>query len=153
MAIRYPRGGEGKYKLCDSSASSVLSEGRDVTLVAYGTMIENAVEAAEILRKEDVSAEIVKIGRIAPPDFAPVLASLEKTRRIVVPEEVCNHGCLGERLLAAAAGKFKFSSRLINLGDGITVQGSIHELQKNCGLDAEGIARVVRELMTREPEI
>ncbi|NCB52105.1 MAG: 1-deoxy-D-xylulose-5-phosphate synthase [Clostridia bacterium] len=150
VAVRYPRGGEGGYKLCDMNAASVLREGADVTLAAYGIMINNVLEAAERLEKEGISAEVVKLSRICPLDTEPVLASLLKTRRIIVAEDVCAHGCVGERLLAAAAGKSEFASRLINLGEGIAVQGSVPELWKHYGLDVESIARAAGELMARE---
>lgn len=150
VAVRYPRGGEGAYKLCDLSPTSVIREGGDVTIAAYGTLINNALAAARILQVAGIGAEVVKLGRIFPLDPEPAMVSIRKTRRFVAVEDVCAHGCVGERLLAAAAGRFEFSSRLINLGSGIAGQGSVPELQHHFGLDAEGIARTVRELMAQE---
>lgn len=150
VAVRYPRGSEGRYTLCDMSAVSVVREGADVTLAAYGMMINNVLQAAELLEREGVSAEVVKIGRIYPLDPEIVLASIGKTKRLVVAEDVCAHGCVGERLLAAAAGKLEFASKLLNLGGGIAVQGSVPELQKHYGLDAESIVRAVGALTARE---
>ncbi len=68
----------------------------------------------------------------------------------MVAEDVCAHGCVGERLLAAAAGTAVFSAKLLNLGGGIAVHGSGPELQKHYGLAAERIALAVGGLMARE---
>ncbi len=148
VAIRYPRGEEGAYKDWDASPASVIREGSDVTLVAYGIMLNNVIAAADLLKKEGISAEVVRLGRILPLDPAPALVSLEKTRRLVVAEDVCAGGCVGERLLAAAAGRFTFKPLLLNLGDGIVVQGSVPELQAHCGLDAGSIAEGARRLVS-----
>ncbi|HBD85904.1 MAG TPA: 1-deoxy-D-xylulose-5-phosphate synthase, partial [Clostridiales bacterium] len=141
-------GEEGAYKDWDASPASVIREGSDVTLVAYGIMLNNVIAAADLLKKEGISAEVVRLGRILPLDPAPALVSLEKTRRLVVAEDVCAGGCVGERLLAAAAGRFTFKPLLLNLGDGIVVQGSVPELQAHCGLDAGSIAEGARRLVS-----
>lgn len=145
-AVRYPRGGEGRYRDCADAPSSVLREGRDVTIVTYGTLVNSALDAAELLSRDGVEAEVVKLSRLVPPDFGPALASLAKTRRLLAAEEVCAAGCMGERLLAAAAGGTAFSYRLVNLGGGFVTQGSVPQLWKLSGLDAEGLARTAKEL-------
>lgn len=150
VAVRYPRGTEGEYKASDLSASAVVREGTDVTIVAYGAMLNNALEAARLLEQDGVSAEVIKLGRIMPLDPEPVLASLRKTRRFLAAEDVCAHGCVGERLLAAAAGQFTFSAKLLNLGAGIAGHGGVPVLQKHCGLDAAGIAAAAKALTAQE---
>ena len=150
VAIRYPRGGEGIYRGCACEEESVISAGGDVTIVSYGVMIDEAIRAAEILREEGISAEVIKLGRLRPNGFSAVRASVEKTRRLVVTEDVCDFGCIGEQILSALAGETNFTSRLLNLGDGIVPHGSVEELRRVCGIDAEAVARSARELIRGE---
>ena len=66
VAVRYPRGGEGRYLDCTVSAESVVREGGDVTIVCYGTMVNEALAAADRLSGLGISAEIVKLGIVFP---------------------------------------------------------------------------------------
>ena len=146
-AIRYPRGGEGAYRDCRCEEESLLREGCDVTLVSYGVMINEVLGAAARLEEEGISAEVIKLGRIRPNSFAATRASVGKTRRLVVAEDVCDFGCLGEQIRASLAGGTEpFSSRLLNLGDGIVAHGSVEELRRVCGIDADAIVQAARQL-------
>ena len=149
-AVRYPRGGEGVYRGCSCEDESVLSEGADITIVSYGIMINEAIKAAEILRNEGIGAEVIKLGRLRPNDFSAVRASVEKTHHLIVTEDVCDFGSIGEQILSALSGKTSFSQRLLNLGDGIVPHGSVEELRRACGVDSEAVAQSARELMRGE---
>ena len=122
-----------------------------MTLVSYGVMINEALRAAELLKNEGVSAEVIKLGRLRPNSFAAVRSSVKKTRRLIAAEDVCDFGSLGEQILSALAGeKEAFSFRLLNLGDGIVPHGSVEELRRVCGIDAEAIAKNASELCGKE---
>ena len=151
VAIRYPRGGEGRYRDCRSEAESILLEGGDVTIVSYGVMINEAIEAAERLKAEGISAELIKLGRIRPNCFSTVQASVHKTRRLIVVEDVCDFGCVGGQILASlAGGTGEISVRLLNLGDGIVTHGSVDELRRVCGIDAEAVVKNAKELCGKD---
>ena len=151
VAIRYPRGGEGRYRDCRSEAESILLEGGDVTIVSYGVMINEAIEAAERLKAEGISAELIKLGRIRPNSFSTVQASVQKTRRLIVVEDVCDFGCVGGQILASlAGGTGEISARLLNLGDGIVTHGSVDELRRVCGIDAEAVVKNAKELCGKD---
>ena len=147
VALRYPRGSEGEYTDGGADAFKVLREGTDVTIAAYGTMINEAVKAAESLANEGVSAKVVKLGRVLPLNAEPVLAAARETGRLVVAEEVCASGCIGGRILASAGGEAGFKCRLLNLGEGIVGQGGTDKLRSLAGIDAAGIAAAAKELM------
>lgn len=147
VALRYPRGGEGEYTDGGAEAFKILREGTDVTIAAYGTMINEAMKAAESLANEGVSAKVVKLGRVLPLDAEPVLAAARETGRLVVAEEVCASGCIGGRILASAGGEAGFKCRLLNLGEGIVGQGGTDKLRSLAGIDAAGIAAAAKELM------
>lgn len=148
VAVRYPRGGEGAWKgEYVGTAPRVLRAGTDVTIVAYGTMVNQALEAAETLAQRGISAEVVKLGCIRPLDAALVLASVEKTGTLVTAEEVCAAGSVGSRLAAeiARAG-ITARIRLLDLGDGIVPQGSVEELRHLRGIDSGAIAAAAEEI-------
>ena len=150
VAIRYPRGGEGLYTASNTEPESIIREGVALTVAAYGTMINEALAAADLLASEGISCEVVKISRASPLKTDLILASLQKTGSFLMAESVCAPGCLGEKILANAQKKqipLK-GSRLLNLGEGILPQGSVKDLMRTCGLDAAGIARAARELLS-----
>lgn len=136
VAIRYPRGGEGEYTDCTNSA--VLCEGSDITVAAYGTMVNTALELSEKLKSEDISAEVIKICQVKPLDCEAVMTSLRKTGRLIVAEDVCDSGCVGKQLIARAAleGIEVKGAELCNLGGGLVSHGTVLELMFDCGLDA-----------------
>ncbi len=152
VAVRYPRGGEGRYKDCDVHPETVLREGKDLTIVCYGTMVNEALDAADRLALQGISAEIVKLGMVFPNSYEQCLASLKKTRKLLAPEEVCAAGCIGRRILDACAEKqLRLSAaRLLNLGDGIIPHGTVEELRRDYGVDADAIVRCASELNGRD---
>ena len=149
VAVRYPRGGEGRYTDCAISAESVLREGSDLTIVCYGTMVNEALDAADKLALQGISAEIVKLGIVFPNSYEQSLASLKKTKRLLAPEEVCAAGCIGGRILEACAEKqIRLNAgKLLNLGDGIIPHGTVEELRRDYGIDADAIVRSASELL------
>ena len=151
VAIRYPRGGEGTYKACSSNGSECIREGTDITVAAYGLMINSALELAEKLEADGISAEILKINQL-PFDSALACKSLRKTGRLLVPEDVCAAGCVGEQVLAAAAenGIVLKGAELCNLGEGIVTHGTVDELRRDCGLDVDTLYQKAVNLVRGE---
>ena len=150
VAVRYPRGGEGAYrKDMSQTPCALLREGCHVTIAAYGIGINDALDAAAVLETKNISAEVVKISRLWPLEADEVVRSAAKTGCLVVPEDVCRSGCMGEKLLTACseAGVALRGARLINLGDGILENGAPADLRKLTGLDGYGIARTVMEML------
>lgn len=153
VAVRYPRGGEGIYREDRSGEpASVLREGTDVTLVSYGVEINEALKAAELLDAQGVSAEVVKLSLLAPADLSAAAESVRRTGRLVLAEDVCRAGGMGEKLLAALCeeGVPVSGSRRLDLGSGILENGETAELLRKVGLDGEGIARAALEIMHGE---
>ena len=149
VALRYPRGGEGEYKSSNTSAECIIKEGKDVTIVCYGILVNEALKAAKILEEKGISAEIVKLCVLKPNNFELCMASLRKTGRLVFPEETCSSGCMGHKLLSECASKKLALNavRLLNLGEGIVLHGKPSELYRDYKLDGNGIAEVAVELL------
>lgn len=152
VAIRYPRGGEGKYTACNTAPETLLREGRDVTLVCYGIMTNEVLDAAERLAAEGISAEVIKLSMIKPPDFDLVMRSLRKTGKLLISEDVCEAGCAGSRILEEAAINeiHVRAAKLLNLGEGIVPHGTVAELLHDFGLDADGIVSAAMEMMDKD---
>ena len=153
-AVRYPRGGEGRYTDSLMQAENLIREGTDVTVVCYGTMINEVLNAADELQSRGVSAEIIKLGMIAPNSFEQCIGSVRKTGRLLVAEEVCSVGCVGSALLAAisVAGVELKAAELLNLGDGIVRHGTVDELRRETGIDAASIAAAGCEMCRTDTE-
>ena len=148
VAVRYPRGGENGYHENHSDKPTViLREGTDMTLVTYGTLVGEALRAAEQLEQRGIRCEVVKLGRIFPLDSGPVLDSVKKTHRLTVVEEVASRGSVGRDLATQLAALNVWLERviLLNAGDGLVTHGSVSQLWAMLGIDADHIASASEE--------
>jgi len=144
VAIRYPRGREGRYQ--NVPDSDLLLSGTDVTLVSYGETINPVLEAASILQAQGVSAEVLKLRVLKPLDTAELFASLRKTGKLLMVEEINMFGSVYDALCAAILEeKIPVEAQGMNLGDNYTPHGSCDTLRMHAGLDAGGIAAAVME--------
>ena len=150
VAVRYPRGGEGAYQgNCGSAPVSVLTRGADVSIVTYGILTGQALEAAQLLAQEGIMARVVKLNRVAPLHMDAVCTALLGTTRLLVLEDQIMQGCVGQRLAAALLerGAAPERLRLLNIGERLPAQGSVAQLYHGLGLDAAGIAAAAREVL------
>lgn len=151
VAIRYPRGGEGRYTGDSGEAPSViLREGGDITLAGFGLGINDLLDAAEILNENNVNAEVVKLNCITPIDGEVVSESAKKTGTLLVCEDNFTRGSVGRRL-AACLEEGEIRTRLVRLdcGEAFVHHGSVPLLKKELGLDGAGIARRALEVLGR----
>ena len=149
VAVRYPRGSDGRYT--DGLWQNKLQETADLTIVTYGTTINDVMDVSDRLGTEGVSVDVMKLDRIQPLDLTGVISSVKKTGRIVVVEEVAANGCVGESVLSALMQQdVAVKARLLNLGNGIVPHGDLSSLRKLCKLDAEHIYETAKELLQYE---
>ncbi len=80
-----------------------LREGRDVTLVSWGAMVKETLEAADALAREGISAEVIDVATLKPLDMATILTSVEKTGRCVIVHEAAYTGGFGAEIAARLA--------------------------------------------------
>ena len=149
VAVRYPRGSEEEYKAGGVYSSKILETGGDVTIITHGYCINIAVKAAAELRLKGISAEVIKLGRVAPIDFTDILNSTKKTRRVLVLEDVAYSGGVGERIAARLSGERLLMKDVIlmNTGDRYIPCGDIGSLLRYCGIDCESVCRAVERSM------
>ena len=149
VAVRYPRGGEGAFRSDTSDKPIVrLRQGKDVTLLSYGIMIEEALKAADLLAEQGVQAEVIKLNQVSPLDDDMLHGFFEETDTLLVLEDSFVAGCVGQRLAATLAKYGKCPQRLIlkNLGKNFAPAGTVPELWKRFGLDAASVAATVMEV-------
>ena len=147
-AVRFPRGGEGKF-VKDTSEFSIciLSQGRDITLVSYGIMINESIDAAVTLKDHGISVELVKINRLDCFAMETIQASVKKTGRIIVVEDVVHQGGIGQYVLEHLAGEKLVYYKLCNTGDRFLPHGDVQSIYRYCGIDSESIAAAGMEAM------
>ena len=150
VAVRYPRGGEDGYDSdCGDEPVTVLRQGTDAAIVTYGILTGQALRAAELLEKEGVSLRVVKLNRVAPLDGDGICRALDGVKRVVAAEDQLRTGAVGERLGALLLERGADIERyaLRNAGEVLPAQGSTAQLRHVLGLDAEGMAQAVREVL------
>ncbi len=127
----------------------LLREGSDVTIVATGIMVNSALEAAEKLAAEGISAEVINIHTIKPLDEELVIASAKKTGVVVTAEEHSVIGGLGSAVCEALSGKAPTLVHRIGMQDVYGESGSAGELLVKYQLDGEGVYRQVKGFLNK----
>ena len=141
FAIRYPRGSadmtrhiEGSFEL----KNNVISEGKDVNIIAVGTMLNKAIKASEILKEQGIDAKVCSASVLKPFDDSIINSS---DKLIVTLEDNLIRGGFGEYIAA------NYTNRVVNFGwpDKFIEHGDCEYLYKKYGLDAESIAERIRQ--------
>ena len=164
VAVRYPRGGEGEFKDDTSAKALVRLRGAEpqpnddapevgnagkIILLSYGILINHLLEAARKLEAEKISVEVWKLNRIAPLDADELRRAFGGCKLLLVLEDCFRTGCAGERigalLLEAGAAPRKLVLR--NAGSRFVSAGSVPELERVLGLDADGVVKAIREAL------
>lgn len=90
---------EGEYTVPLDKAA-ITREGTDVTVITYGAMVREAIKAADKLEKDGISVEIVDLRTVAPLDVETIIASVEKTGRVVVVQEAQKQAGVGAQVVS-----------------------------------------------------
>ncbi len=122
----------------------LLREGSDVTIVASGITVANALEAAELLAADGISAEVINIHTIKPLDEDIITASAGKTGRVVTVEEHSVIGGLGSAVCDCLSAKCPTKVLKIGMQDVFGESGSAGALVEKYGLDGKGIYASVK---------
>lgn len=125
--------------------ANTLKEGSDVTIIATGLMVGEALEAAEQLAAEGVSAKVINMATIKPLDTAAVLAAAKETGAIVTAEEHSVIGGLGSAVAEAVAEGCPVPVLRVGVQDAFGKSGPAKEVLALYGLTAETIAARAKE--------
>ena len=127
-----------------------LQEGNDVTIVATGHLVWEALQAAEILNEQGISAEVINIHTIKPLDDEAILNSVSKTRCIVTAEEHNILGGLGESVARVLANNNPTPQEFVATQDTFGESGTPEQLMEKYGLNASAICKAALKVIDRK---
>jgi len=130
--------------------ADLLAEGTDVTIIACGHLVWQAIEAAKVLEAKNISCEIINMHTIKPLDENAIIQSVKKTKCVVTAEEHQRNGGLGDAVAQVLALNFPAPMEMIAVNDSFGESGTPAELMKKYGLDATDIVRAVELVLTRK---
>jgi 1-deoxy-D-xylulose-5-phosphate synthase len=154
FTIRYPRG-EGMMPQWRTPLEKIevgkgrkIRNGEDVAILTLGHIGNYAVQSCEILEKEGISAAHYDLRFVKPLDETLLHEVFQKFDKIITVEDGCIQGGMGSAALEFMADH-GYSAKLKRLGipDRVVEHGEQIELHRECGFDAEGIAKTAREMI------
>ena len=131
----------------DLGKADLLRDGSDVTLIASGVCVANALQAAETLAQEGVSARVLNIHTIKPLDEDIILKAARECGKIVTAEEHNVIGGLGEAVCSLLSEKLPTPVRRVGVQDKFGCSGPAWDLLKEYGLDAATICKTAKEML------
>ena len=127
-----------------------LQEGNDVTIVATGHLVWEALEAAKTLNEKGISAEVINIHTIKPLDEAAILKSVAKTGCIVTAEEHNYYGGLGESVARVLTQQHPAPQEFVATNDTFGESGTPAQLMDKYGLNAAAIVAAAEKVLKRK---
>ena len=160
VAIRYPRGGNRSFTGSNwdvaedvqiAGALACHRTGKDVTLITYGTMLDNTMQAAQLLAQQGVEATVLRLMTVAPVPVNEILSNMSQTPHVVVVEEAAAECGVGE-LIAWKLKNLRRDIRVdgMDLGKQYITHGDMNSLYKHYRLDPQSIANYVMEARSHE---
>lgn len=152
VLIRYPRGGEGKNKIEKNDKivlgkSELIKEGKDISIIAIGKMVDRAIEVSNILKEQDIDAEIINVRFLKPLDKETIIKSIEKTKKVVTMEDgILNGGLYTNILDLINRNRSNIENvRIIPIGydDCFVTHGSVDDLEKEMKTDTKSIVEQI----------
>ena len=138
VVIRYPRGGEDekikfdKHDEIKLGKAEILKEGKNISIIAIGNRVANAVELAEKYKKENLDAEVINVRFLKPLDKETIKKSIQKTKKVITIEDGTEIGGLGtaieELIIEEKLGQIEFKKYC--WPDEFITHGSAQELEK-----------------------
>ncbi|MCH7523581.1 MAG: transketolase family protein [Bacteroidetes bacterium] len=127
-----------------------LTDGTDVTIVATGHLVWEALEAAKVLQEKGISAEVINIHTIKPLDDKAILDSVSKTGCIVTAEEHNYLGGLGESVARILAQHNPTPQEFVATNDTFGESGTPAQLMEKYGLNSEAIIKASEKVFKRK---
>ena len=151
IAIRYPRGGNGKYtdSCWDSGKNCVCvhRRGKDITIITYGSIVNNVLEAAEQLSNEGIEATVLRLMSIQPLSAEEIIQKMAPADKVYVVEEIAGNCGIREHIACVLEEKgLDCSVAGIDLGNRYIQHGSVNKLYDYYGLSAEKLAWSIKEV-------
>jgi transketolase len=130
-----------------------INEGKDVTIVATGHLVWEAIEASKELEKIDVSAEVINIHTIKPLDKNIIINSVSKTKCIVTAEEHMLNGGLGDSIAQLLSREIPTPMEMVGVNDTFGESGTPRQLMEKYGLTSTDIVNATKKVVSRKSSI
>ena len=130
--------------------AQVFSPGQDVTIVACGTMVAEALKAAEKLFTDGIDAEVINYSTIKPLDAVTLLKSAQKTGAVITIEEAQINGGLGSAVAEVLGESFPVPLKRMGVRDRFGESGTPEELFEHFGLTAKHIVLEAHQIVKRK---
>lgn len=128
----------------------LFEEGTDVTIIATGHMLWKALEAWDILKEQNISAEIINIHTIKPLDENIILSSVTKTGCVVTAEEHLKNGGLGDAVAQLLSEKMPTPIEFVAMNDCFGESGTPDQLMEKYGLTTQAIVNAAHRSIARK---
>ncbi len=137
---------DSPYKI---GKAQVLCTGDDITIIACGPMVYEALKAALVLQNYSISAEIINCSTIKPIDAETIIISIKKTRRVITVEEAQVIGGLGGAVSELVASRFPVPVVRLGVHDRFGQSGIVQKLWEEYSIDDKSIVKYAREFIKR----
>lgn len=127
-----------------------LTEGSDITVVATGHLVWEALEASKVLLEKGISIEVINIHTIKPLDNQAILKSVKKTGCVVSAEEHNYLGGLGESISRVLAQNFPVPQEFVATNDTFGESGTPKQLMEKYGIDSKSIVKACLKVLKRK---
>lgn len=146
LAVPVFHGGDYRFEI---GKGELIKQGRDITIIANGLMVAEAIEAGRELEADGIDAEIINIATIKPLDKELVAASAAKTGKVITVEEHNVVSGLGEAVCAALSEECPVPVKRIGINDVFGHSGPAKELLKQFGLSSENIVKTAKDFLNK----
>lgn len=157
IVIRYPRGGEGKNKFekhekIELGKAELIEEGKNLTILAIGKMVDRGYELLKKLKKIGIEAELINVRFLKPLDSDLILKSIRKTKKIITIEDNILEGGLASSIKELLIDNKIEDIKIKNFGypNVFVKHGTVDEIEKLYGLDIDNILKETKELINEE---
>jgi transketolase len=130
--------------------AAALKKGNDATIIALGTMVAPALEAANALEKEGIDCRVLNMSTLKPIDEAGIVKAAQETGAIVTAEEHQEHGGLASTVARVTARLYPVPMAFVAVKDKFGMSGKPAELLERYGLTAKDIAAAVKDTLKRK---
>ncbi len=129
--------------------AQVLMTGDDLTIIACGPLVYEALIAAQNLAKYRISTEVINCSSLKPLDTKTIIASAKKTRRVITVEEAQSIGGLGGAVSEAVSSQYPVPVLRIGVQDRFGQSGTVQQLWKEYGLDSDTITKLAKRFVAK----
>ena len=146
VAIRYPRGGDGAYtdaQWCADRSVIIHKQGRDGAIITYGTLVNNALNAANILAEQGIDISVIRLAELSSIDVVALENAMDGICTVVFAEEVSSG--IYDAVASGLGENHRFTC--VDLKKEYVPHGSVAQLYSKYGLDAESLAQKMKEML------